>query len=139
MPPRNLFGQINTSIADTTRSPRPGELDGKDYYFVSREKFTSLIDENAFIEHAQFSGNFYGTSIMTVQNVSKSGRRCLLDIDSQVCRWTDGQRHCLSAPPRRRIADFFVLFRASVKSSRPVSTQCISSSPPLRLLFFGND
>jgi guanylate kinase len=59
-------------------------VDGKHYYFVSREKFTDLIQENAFIEHAQFSGNFYGTSVMTVKSVAASGRRCLLDIDSQV-------------------------------------------------------
>jgi hypothetical protein len=70
--------------SDTTRSPRPGEIDGKHYYFVSPDKFKSLIDERAFIEHAQFSGNFYGTSFMTVKNVTASGRRCLLDIDSQV-------------------------------------------------------
>lgn len=59
-------------------------MDGKHYYFVSREKFSDLVREEAFIEHAQFSGNLYGTSVMTVKNVAASGRRCLLDIDSQV-------------------------------------------------------
>ncbi|KAF8494256.1 guanylate kinase [Gautieria morchelliformis] len=74
------------SVSHTTRAPRPGESEGKDYYYVPRERFTALIDENAFIEHAQFSGNFYGTSFMTVHNVAASGRRCLLDIDSQGVR-----------------------------------------------------
>ena len=74
-----------STLADTTRSPRPGEVDGKHYYFVSRERFTELINEKAFIEHAQFSGNFYGTSVMTIQNVTSTGKRCILDIDSQVC------------------------------------------------------
>ena len=49
---------------DTTRSPRAGEADGKDYHFVSQEKFKDLISQAAFIEHAQFSGNFYGTSFI---------------------------------------------------------------------------
>ena len=82
-----LFGCysiIDPSITDTTRAPRPTELDGKHYHFVSRDRFKALIDYGAFIEHAQFSGNCYGTSFMTVDMVTASGRRCLLDIDSQV-------------------------------------------------------
>ena len=43
-----------------------------------------MIADGAFIEHAQFSSNFYGTSFMTIQDVSKSGRRCILDIESEV-------------------------------------------------------
>lgn len=70
---------------DTTRAPRPGEEHGKHYYFVSRDEFVKLLDKDAFIEHAEFSGNFYGTSFMTVREVSSSGRRCILDIESQVC------------------------------------------------------
>ena len=69
---------------DTTRLPRPGEEHGKHYYFVEREEFIRLIGEGAFIEHAEFSGNFYGTSFMTVREVSKNGRRCILDIEAQV-------------------------------------------------------
>jgi len=75
------------SISHTTRKPRPGEVDGKHYYFVDCNRFLELIDEGAFIEHAQFSGNFYGTSMMTVKEIMASGRRCLLDIDAQgVCQ-----------------------------------------------------
>ena len=69
----------------TTRLPRPGEVHGKHYYFVSRDEFLKLIDEGAFIEHAEFSGNFYGTSFMTVQKVADAGKRCILDIEAQVC------------------------------------------------------
>lgn len=75
---------IEPALSDTTRLPRPGEVHGKHYYFVSREEFLRLIDEGAFIEHAQFSGNFYGTSFMTVREVSGAGRRCILDIEAQV-------------------------------------------------------
>ena len=72
-------------MLDTTRAPRAGEADGRDYYFISQDKFKALIADGAFIEHAQFSGNFYGTSYMTVREIEKSGRRCLLDIEAQVC------------------------------------------------------
>jgi len=71
-------------FVDTTRKPRPGEEHGKHYYFVAKDEFVNLIDKKAFIEHAQFSGNYYGTSIQTVKDVAESGRRCLLDIESQV-------------------------------------------------------
>ncbi|KAH9888884.1 guanylate kinase [Cubamyces lactineus] len=74
------------SVSHTTRAPRAGEADGKDYYFISQDKFKELISQGAFIEHAQFSGNFYGTSFMTVREVEKSGRRCILDIEAQGVR-----------------------------------------------------
>ncbi|EJF64195.1 guanylate kinase [Dichomitus squalens] len=83
----NKFG---FSVSHTTRAPRTGEVDGKDYYFVSKDKFKELIAQGAFIEHAQFSDNFYGTSYMTVHEIEKSGRRCLLDIEAQGVRQIKG-------------------------------------------------
>ncbi|PCH44404.1 guanylate kinase [Wolfiporia cocos MD-104 SS10] len=74
------------SVSHTTRAPRPGEEDGKQYYFVTRDRFTELLAGGAFIEHAEFSGNFYGTSFMTVREVSQAGRRCILDIEAQGVR-----------------------------------------------------
>ncbi|KAF9820881.1 hypothetical protein IEO21_01108 [Rhodonia placenta] len=71
------------SVSHTTRAPRPGELHGKQYYFVQRETFQQLLREGAFIEHAEFSGNFYGTSFMTVREITQTGRRCILDIEAQ--------------------------------------------------------
>jgi len=71
------------SVSHTTRSPRPGELDGKDYHFVARDDMTNLIEKDAFIEHATFSGNMYGTSKQAVQTVLQSGKICILDIDVQ--------------------------------------------------------
>lgn len=70
--------------SDTTRSPRPGEVHGKHYYFVSKDEFVQLLGEGAFIEHAEFSGNYYGTSFMTVRETSSAARRCILDIEAQV-------------------------------------------------------
>lgn len=74
------------SVSHTTRNPRAGEVHGKHYYFVSKDEFVDLISKNSFIEYAQFSGNYYGTSIQTVKDVTESGRRCLLDIESQGVR-----------------------------------------------------
>lgn len=74
------------SVSHTTRAPRRGEEDGVAYHFVSREAFEALIAKGAFIEHAQYSSNFYGTTIAAVEDVAKLGRRCILDIDSQGVR-----------------------------------------------------
>lgn len=70
------------SISNTTRKPRAGEVDGVDYNFCTVETFQKMIEENKFIEWAQFSGNYYGTSIKAVEDVAaKAGRTCILDID----------------------------------------------------------
>ncbi|KAJ8694965.1 guanylate kinase [Pleurotus ostreatus] len=74
------------SVSHTTRSPRPGEIHGKQYFFVPRPTFEQLIKEGAFIEHAEFSGNYYGTSFETVRSVTAAGRRCILDIEAQGVR-----------------------------------------------------
>src|SRR5688572_5197239 len=69
---------------DTTRQPRPGEVNGIQYHFVTREEFNDLIKQNKFIEHAEFSGNLYGTSIAAVRSVSNQGKICILDIELNV-------------------------------------------------------
>lgn len=71
---------------DTTRSPRSGETNGTEYFFVSREKFEQMIANGEFIEHAQFSGNYYGTSFMAVEQVALRNRICILDIEIQGAR-----------------------------------------------------
>ena len=78
------FGEyFGFSVSHTTRQPRPGEQDGKDYHYVSRELMTDLIQQGQFIENAQFSGNMYGTSKTAVEDVLTKGRICILDIDVQ--------------------------------------------------------
>ncbi|KAG6889967.1 guanylate kinase [Termitomyces sp. T32_za158] len=74
------------SVSHTTRSPRPGEANGKQYHFVTTQAFRELLQQSAFIEHAEFSGNLYGTSFETVRSVQELGRRCILDIDAQGVR-----------------------------------------------------
>ncbi|KAI9190198.1 guanylate kinase [Blastocladiella emersonii ATCC 22665] len=76
----NAFG---FSVSHTTRKPRPGEVDGINYNFVTREQFTELIGQGAFIEHAEFAKNLYGTSVQGVRQVTGQGKICILDIDMQ--------------------------------------------------------
>ena len=77
------LGGIEFSVSCTTRQPRPGEVDGKDYYFISREKFDSLVSENAFAEHAEVHGNCYGTLKSELLDRIRRGIDVLLDIDVQ--------------------------------------------------------
>ena len=69
---------------DTTRKPRAGEQDGREYNFTTQEDFLALVNEGGFIEHAKFGGNFYGTSVKAVKDVAEKGRICVLDIELEV-------------------------------------------------------
>lgn len=71
------------SVSSTTRSPRKGEVDGVHYNFVTVDQFKKMVEDGKFIEWAQFSGNYYGTTTEAVNAVSKAGKRCILDIDMQ--------------------------------------------------------
>ncbi len=71
------------SVSMTTRSPRPGEVDGKEYYFKTREEFQTLIDYNGFIEWAQYVDNFYGTPRKFVEEEMAAGRDVILEIEVQ--------------------------------------------------------
>ena len=75
---------VHQVFIDTTRKPRPGEVNGKQYHFVTPQRFKDLIHDGEFIEHAEFSGNLYGTSFDAVRRVEQEGRRCILDIEAQV-------------------------------------------------------
>jgi guanylate kinase len=74
---------IAMSVSATTRPPRPGEVDGRDYHFVSDAKFDELVGEGAFLEWATVFGNRYGTLKSEVVKVIENGRDVLLDIDWQ--------------------------------------------------------
>ena len=77
------IGGIEFSVSCTTRQPRPGEVDGRDYYFITREKFDSLVAEDAFAEHAEVHGNCYGTLKSELLDRVRRGIDVLLDIDVQ--------------------------------------------------------
>jgi len=71
------------SVSHTTRGPRPGEVDGKDYHFSDLETVRKEVAEGKFIEHAEVHGNMYGTSKKAVDDVRQAGQICILDIDVQ--------------------------------------------------------
>ncbi|KAI9801380.1 MAG: guanylate kinase [Sarcosagium campestre] len=102
-------GKFGFSVSHTTRAPRPGEANGREYNFVSREEFETLIETGAFIEHAQFSGNYYGTSIKAVQQVAEQGQVCVLDIEmegvKQVARTDLNARFLFVAPPSLEVLE----------------------------------
>ncbi len=76
---------VRLSVSCTTRAPRPGEVDGVNYHFVSEERFRALIDEGAFYEWAHVHQNHYGTLKSTVQRELSEGRDLILEIDVQGC------------------------------------------------------
>jgi guanylate kinase len=75
--------QVDISVSYTTRMPRPGEVDGEDYHFVSRETFLSMAKHGDFLESAEVYGNLYGTSQSWIEAEIVSGRDILLEIDWQ--------------------------------------------------------
>lgn len=71
------------SISATTRSPRVGEVDGREYFFVEKEKFISMIEQDLLIEYASYVGNYYGTPKEYVQSQLDAGRDVVLEIEMQ--------------------------------------------------------
>lgn len=74
---------LTVSVSHTTRSPRPGEVNGRDYHFVDQSEFDALIASQALFEHAQVFGNFYGTSKEAIESQLASGIDVILEIDWQ--------------------------------------------------------
>ena len=69
------------SVSMTTRKKRPGEVDGVDYYFVSKEEFEKRIAEGKFLEYAEFVGNYYGTPLDKVEEQLSLGKEVILEIE----------------------------------------------------------
>jgi guanylate kinase len=74
---------VTMSVSVTTRSPRPGEVDGKDYHFIGKNEFARLRDAGELLEYAEVFGNFYGTPKKPVAEALQAGRDVLFDIDWQ--------------------------------------------------------
>jgi len=79
----DIFSELRHSVSFTTRTPRVGETEGKDYHFVSREEFLRMINAGEFAEWAEVHGNLYGTSLKTLQQSREEGIDLILDIDCQ--------------------------------------------------------
>ncbi|RRS30399.1 MAG: guanylate kinase [Epsilonproteobacteria bacterium (ex Lamellibrachia satsuma)] len=77
------IGEYYFSISTTTRSPRVGEEEGKDYFFVTKKSFEEDIEAGNFLEYAQVHGNYYGTSLKPVREALDEGKLVIFDIDVQ--------------------------------------------------------
>jgi len=75
--------QVRVSVSHTTRAMRPGEVDGVNYHFVSREEFLARLERNEFLEHAEVFGNLYGTSQRWLEQTLAEGYDLILEIDWQ--------------------------------------------------------
>ena len=86
------------SVSATTRAAREGEVDGRDYHFIAADRFRAMIEEEAFLEYAEYVGNFYGTPKKFVDEAMESGRDVILDIEIQ-----GAQQICAKRPETVRI------------------------------------
>ena len=84
--------ELAYSVSATTRDPRPGEVDGKDYIFLSREEFERWIEEGRFLEWAEYSGNLYGTPEQKVEELLEDGKSVILEIELQGARLVRNKR-----------------------------------------------
>ena len=94
------------SISCTTRKPRPGEIDGKDYYFLSHEEFKQRIAEGDFLEYAEVHGNYYGTPRSLVLKALREGNDVLVDVDTQGAAMIRANEH---PEIREALADVFLM------------------------------
>ncbi len=77
------MGGIQVSVSHTTRPQRPGEVDGINYHFINKDTFLGMLEETAFLEHAEVFGNYYGTSQEWVEETLAKGTDVILEIDWQ--------------------------------------------------------
>lgn len=75
------YDNYRFSVSATTRNPRPGEQDGVDYFFVNREQFEKMIDENQLLEYTEYVGNYYGTPKKYVEEMLDDGKDVILEIE----------------------------------------------------------
>jgi len=99
-------GEVRYSVSCTTRTPRPGELDGRDYHFLDREEFERRLQTGDFLEHAAVHGNFYGSLKSEVISHLKEGLDVVMDIDVQ---GAEQVRNCADPDIRRALVDLFVM------------------------------
>lgn len=99
-------GEARYSVSCTTRQPRPGEVDGKDYHFLSHEDFQSRLAAGDFLEHAEVHGNYYGSLKSEVLAHLEAGVDVVMDIDIQGAMQIRG---CADEKIRRSFVDLFVM------------------------------
>lgn len=118
---RRRMPELLYSVSVTTRAPRPGEVDGRDYFFVSPERFRELVQAGELLEWARFGDHWYGTPARYVTEAVEAGRIVLLDIDIQGARQLKATR--------RADAVFVFLLPPSLEALRDRLERRASDSP----------
>lgn len=95
--------QVSFSVSATTRPPRPGEVDGREYHFVTRKEFLAMVEAGELLEHAEVFGNLYGSPKAPIERAMAEGRDTLFDID-----WQGGQQ-IRNSPLGREVVSIFIL------------------------------
>lgn len=95
--------ELSFSVSATTRPPRPGEVDGREYHFRSRDDFTGMVERGEMLEHAEVFGNFYGTPRAPVEDAIAAGRDVIFDVDWQ------GAQQIANSPLRDAVVSVFIL------------------------------
>ena len=113
--------EINMSVSVTTRPRRPGEAEGKDYYFVDEEKFKTDINKGLFLEYARVFDHYYGTPLGLVQKLLSSGCDVLFDID-----WQGTQQ--IKAKARDDLVSIFVLPPSTAELEKRLITRAQDSA-----------
>lgn len=113
--------EINMSVSATTRPRRPGEAEGKDYYFVDEEKFKTDINKGLFLEYARVFDHYYGTPLGLVQKLLSSGCDVLFDID-----WQGTQQ--IKAKARDDLVSVFVLPPSTAELEKRLITRAQDSA-----------
>ena len=113
--------EINMSVSATTRPRRPGEAEGKDYYFVDEEKFKTDINKGLFLEYARVFDHYYGTPLGLVQKFLSSGCDVLFDID-----WQGTQQ--IKAKARDDLVSIFVLPPSTAELEKRLITRAQDSA-----------
>lgn len=75
----------NLNVSDTTRPPKPGEEDGKNYYFVTHDRMMSDISANKYLEYGTHEDAMYGTKLETIKQIHEANLMAILDVEPQVC------------------------------------------------------
>src|SRR5258707_436143 len=127
---------LDFSISYTTRSPRGSEKNGKQYYFVSRSEFETMIRDDQFLEHAEVFGNYYGTARRFLRDAEKNGRDLLLDIDvqgaAQIQRKLPSATSVFILPPNRKTLEERLRKRSEDREERSALTFVIKFRIPAR-------
>jgi len=118
------------SVSCTTRPPRPGEIDGRDYHFISRDDFEARIQAGAFLEYARVHDNYYGTLRQSVLTSLEAGEDVLIDIDTQGAARIRANPH---PAIRRAYVDLFLLPPDFTELRRRLETRGTESEAQIAL------